>query len=292
VACQRAKVQLTCGFALLWLSIGAINQLPLPWLRLDAIQAQQPAAENTSLQPFFDRINNPVNVAFPPGQKLDITPPPPQLNLFDRAVLRTCGSIGTKVRAESFKQLLSFYPDVLQKAQQVSGGELRPGRRSKSQFLEDLMAIWFNEQGFEHIFCGEIYSANDIGGLHFYGRYLQLQNEGIGGRLPNNSQRGEVVPGVIYTIGVLLKQGDAFGGLRQRLVTDAIKGYAYVSNAQEIFLDTTRAFKTQGNTEGACIFPVRDKETGNSFQAVFVRENNAIITFYPDATPTGKACKS
>lgn len=285
MACQRAKVQLTCGFVLLWLSIGAIDQLPLPWLRLDAIQAQQPAAENTSLQPFFDRVNNPVNVAFPPGQKLDITPPPPQLNLFDKAVLRTCGSIGTKVRAESFKQLLSFYPDVLQKAQQLSGGELRPGRRSKSQFLEDLTAIWFNEQGFEHIFCGEIYSANDIGGLHFYGRYLQLQNKGIGGRLPNNSQRGEVVPGVIYTIGVLLKHGE-------RLVTDAIKGYAYVSNAQEILLDTTRAFKTQGNIEGACIFPVRDKETGNSFQAVFVRENNAIITFYPDATPTGKACKS
>jgi len=285
MACQRAKVQLTCGFALLWLSIGAIEQLPLPWLRLDAIQAQQPAAENTSLQPFFDRVDNPVNVAFPSGQKLDITPPPPQLNLFDKAVLRTCGSIGTKVRAESFKQLLSFYPDVLQKAQQLSGGELRPGRRSKSQFLEDLTAIWFNEQGFEHIFCGEIYSAKDIGGLHFYGRYLQLQNEGIGGRLPNNSQRGEVVPGIIYTIGVLLKQGEL-------LVTDAIKGYAYVSNAQEILLNTTRAFKTQENIEGACIFPVLDKETGNSFQAVFVKENNAIITFYPDATPTGKACKS
>jgi len=284
VACQHAKVQLTCGFALLWLSIGAIDQLPLPWLRLDALQAQQPTAE-TSLQPFFDRVNNPVNVAFPPGQKLDITPPPPQLNLFDKAVLRTCGSIGTKVRAESFKQLLSFYPDVLQKAQQLSGGELRPGRRSKSQFLEDLTAIWFNEQGFEHIFCGEIYSANDIGGLHFYGRYLQLQNERIGGRLPNNSQRGEVVPGIIYTIGVLLKQGEL-------LVTDAIKGYAYVSNAQEILLNTTRAFKTQENIEGACIFPVLDKETGNSFQAVFVKENNAIITFYPDATPTGKACKS
>lgn len=277
---QRA-IQLACGFAALWLSIGAIKQLPLPWLRLNAMQSQP--TETTSLQPFFDRVNNLVNVAFPQGQKVDITPLPPQLNLFDQAVLKTCGSIGTRVKAESFKQLLSSYPDVLQKAQQLTGGELRLGRKSKSQFLEDLMAIWFNKQGFEHIFCGQIYTANDIGGLHFYGRYLQLQNQGIGGRLPNNSRREEVVPGVIYTMGVLLKQG--------RLVTDEIKGYAYVSNAQEILLDATKAFKTQGNVEGACLFSVRDKETGNSFQAVFVRENNAIITFYPDATPKGKACK-
>lgn len=90
---------------------------------------------------------------------------------------------------------------------------------------------------------------------------------------------------MIYTMGVVLKQGE-------RLVTDEIKGYAYVSNAQEILLDATRAFKAQGNIEVTCIFPVRDKETGNSFQAVFVRENKAIITFYPDATPKGKACKN
>lgn len=282
MACWRTKVQLTCGFSLLWLIIEATAQLPLPWLRLNVSQAQQ--RENSSLQPFFDRFNNPVNVAFPRGQKLDITPPPPQLNLFDQAVLRTCGSIGTKVRAESFKQLLSEYPDVLQKAQQISGGELLPNRSSKSQFLEDLTAIWFNKQGFEHIFCGEIKSATEIGGLHFYGRYLQLQNDSIGGRLQNNSQQEEVVPGVIYTMGVVLKQGE-------RRVTDTLKGYAYVSNAQEILLDVTKAFKTQGNTEGACLYRVRDKETGNFFQAVFVRENNAIITFYPDATPKGKACK-
>lgn len=279
---HRRTIQLACSFVLLWLIIGAMA-VAMPWLRLNALQSQP--AETTSLQPFFDSVNNPVNVAFPRGQKIDITPLPPQLNLFDQAVLKTCGSVGTKVRAESFKQLLSFYPDILQKAQQLTGGELRPGRRSKSQFLEDLTAIWFNKQGFEHIFCGQIYAANDIGGLHFYGRYLQLQNEGIGGRLPNNSQRGEVVPGVIYTMGVVLKQGN-------RLVTDEIKGYGYVSNAQEMLLDATRAFKTQGNIEGACLFPVRDKETGTSFQAVFVRENNSIITFYPDATPKGNVCKT
>jgi len=240
--------------------------------------------ENTKLLPFFDNINNPVSVGFPARQQVDITPPPPQLNSFDQAVLKACGPIGTKVSTNSFKQLLSFYPDVLQKIQQASGGELRAGRSNKAEFLEDLTNIWFQRQGFEHIFCGEIYNANDIGGLHFYGRYLELQNQGIAGRLPNNQRREEVVPGVIYTMGVVIKQ-------KNRTVTDVIKGYGYLSNAEEILLDTTKIFKLQGNNEGACIYNVRDRETGKSFSNVFVRKEKAIITYYPDATPSGAKCK-
>ncbi|WP_445638501.1 EndoU domain-containing protein [Nostoc sp. DSM 114161] len=240
--------------------------------------------ENTKLLPFFDNVNNPVPVGFPAGQQLDITPPPPQLNSFDQAVLKICGPIGTRVSANSFKQLLSSYPDVLQKVQQASGGELLPGRRKKAQFLEDLTNIWFQRRGFEHIFCGEIYNANDIGGLHFYGRYLQLQNQGIGGRLSYNQRREEVVPGVIYTMGVVIKQ-------KNRTVRDVIKGYGYLSNAEEILLDTTKIFKLQGNNEGACIYNVRDRETGKSFPTVFVREEKAIVTYYTDATPFGAKCK-
>ncbi|MDF5709037.1 MAG: EndoU domain-containing protein [Nostoc sp. S4] len=241
--------------------------------------------ENTKLLPFFDNIDNPVPVRFPPGQKVDITPPPPQLNSFDGAVLKICGPIGSKVSANNFKQLLSFYPDVLLKVQQVSGGELRLGRKNKAQFIEDLTNIWFKHHGFEHIFCGEIYNANDIGGLHFYGRYLQLQNDGIGGRLPNNQEREEVIPGVIYTMGVVIKQ-------KNLTVTDIIKGYGYLSNAEEILLDATKIFKLQGNNEGSCIYNVRDRQTGKSFPTVFVRKEKAIITYYPDATPQGAKCIS
>ncbi|MBD2564634.1 EndoU domain-containing protein [Nostoc sp. UIC 10607] len=241
--------------------------------------------QNTQLLPFFDNVNNPVSVRFPPGQQVDITPPPPLLNSFDKAVLKLCGPIGTRVSSNNFKQLLSYYPDVLQKLQQASGGELRPGRRNKAQFLEDLTNIWFKRRGFEHIFCGEIYNADDIGGLHFYGRYLQLQDEGIGGRLPNNQGREEVIPNVIYTMGVVIKQ-------KNRTVTDVIKGYGYLSNAEEMLLDATKIFKLQGNNEEACIYNVRDRETGKSFPTVFVSKEKAIITYYPDATPQGAKCKS
>ncbi|KAF3890075.1 MULTISPECIES: EndoU domain-containing protein [Nostocales] len=250
------------------------------WLQNSA-NAQQ---KDIKLIPFFDSENNPVPVDFPEGQQLDISPPPPQLNPFDKAVLNVCGSIGTRVSPNKFKRLLSYYPDVLQKLQQASNGELRPGRKQKSQFLEDLTEIWFKRRGFEHIFCGEIYNANDIGGLHFYGRYLELQNLGIGGRYVSDTTREEVVPGVIYTLGVVIKQGN-------QLVTDVIKGYGYLSNAQEMLLDVTRVFKLQGETDGACIYNASDRETGKIFPTVFVRKEKAIITYYPDATPNGEKCK-
>jgi hypothetical protein len=251
---------------------------PLYWQNPVAAQPEE------RLLPFFDDVDNPVRVNFPRGQQVDITPPAPKLNAFDKAVLNTCGAIGTRVSQNKFQQLLSSYPEVLQKLQTVSGGEIFPGRKSKTQFLEDLTNIWFKRRGFEHIFCGEIYNANDIGGLHFYGRYLQLQNQGIGGRLPNNRQREEVVPGVIYTMGVVIKQGN-------QTIKDVIKGYGYLSNAEEMLVDATLAFKNQKNTEGACIYNVRDQDTGKTFPTVFVRKNQTIVTFYPDATPQGSKCK-
>lgn len=261
----------------------AIVLLAYPLYCQNPVNAQ--SQPNEKLLPFFDNVNNPVSVNFPSGQQVDITPPPPRLNRFDTAVLQICGPIGTRVTTNKFRQLLSAHPDVLQKLQQISGGELRPGRRNKAQFLEDLINIWFKRRGFEHIFCGEIYNANDIGGLHFYGRYLELQNEGIAGRLPNNQGREEVVPGVIYTLGVVIKQPN-------RTVTDVIKGYGYLSNAEEMLLAATRAFKQQGNNEGACIYNLRDDETRQSFPTVFVRKEKAIVTFYPDATPSGARCRN
>ncbi|MFB8791067.1 MAG: EndoU domain-containing protein [Potamolinea sp.] len=240
---------------------------------------------NTTLLPFFDNVNNPEQHKFPRGQKVDITPPPPQLNQFDLDVLKTCGSIGSKVRANDFKKLISNYPEVLSKIQQAVGGELLPTRKTPEEFRDDLTTAWFNRGGFEHIFCGELEGSKKIGGLHFVGRYLQLQNQKIGGRLANNLEKEEVIPGVVYTLGVVIKNGN-------QIVTDDLKGYALVSNASEILVDGTKALKAQGNAQGACILQVRDEDSGKSFSAVFVKDRSAVVTFYPDATPNGKPCRS
>ncbi len=267
---------------LLWLGVTSYSQPHLAGVYSTPPHNRPAVQASANLLPFFDEINNPVTVGFPAGQKVDITPPPPQLNAFDQSVLQICGPIGTRVRAETFKKLLSDYPQVLRQVKQAAG-ELRPGRTSDAEFLDDLTAIWFNRRGFEHIFCGDIKNSNEIGGLHFAGRYLQLQNQGIGGRLPNNSKREEVIPGAVYTLGVAIQQGNG-------TVTANMKSYAYPSNAQEILTDATKAFKTQSSSQRDCIYTVRDSETRQSFPAVFVRNDSAIITFYPDATPNGKKC--
>jgi hypothetical protein len=236
------------------------------------------------LAPFFDRQTNPVEVSFPRERPVDITPVPPVLNAFDRAVLDTCGPLGSRVSRDQFQYLMRQHPQVLARVKDAVGGALRGDRGSNTQFLEDLTDIWFDRHGFEHIFCGEIEGNNRIGGLHFVGRYWELQDLAIAGRLPNNARREEVVPGAIYTLGVLVRLGD-------REIADDLKGYPYLTNAEEMLVEVTRAFKRQGSAEGACLLSVRDRETGTSYPAVFVKSRNAIVTFYPDATPRGRSCR-
>lgn len=277
--------------ALLWQVIAAVaifSCLPTPNSLATSLPSPTTIAQATSsseLKLFFDTVNNPEQLGFPRGKKEDITPPPPQLSEFDRDVLKICGEIGTKLKASDFKQLMSNHPDVLREIKQAVGGQLLPVRNTEAEFLDDLTAVWSRREGFEHIFCGELETATKIGGLHYFGRYLQLQNQGIGGRLPNNLQKEEVIPGVVYTLGVVIKKSD-------RTWRDTLKGYPLVTDAKELLLDATKAFKAQGNAQGACILPVQDRDTRKSYSAVFVKSRDAIVTFYPDATPSGKPCKN
>lgn len=243
------------------------------------------AAQSSQMPPFFDTVQNPVQVRFPRNRPVDVTPPPPQLNGFDQAVLAACGPFGSAVPASRFRKLLQDHPQVLSQVQQAVGGELRPGRRSREAFLDDLTRAWSQRRGFAHIFCGEPKEDGQVGGLHYVGRYWQLQQQGQGGRLPNNTQREEVIPGAVYTVGVVIRAGD-------RTYTDTIKGYPYPSNAQEILMDATRLFKAQGNREGACTANIQDRDSRAGFSAVFVGNGSAIVTYYPDATPRGNACRS
>lgn len=226
--------------------------------------------------PFFDNIDNPVVVAF--GGKQDVTPPPPKLNEFDVAVNQLCGEPGTVVSREAFKATLNKFPDVLANLKTKVGGELVSGRTSNSEFIDDLTDVWFKAHGFDHVFCGEPDQRN-IGGLHFAGRYLDLQNRGLAGRLPNSDNRAEVEPGAIYSLGVVMLVGD-------REVKAPIKGYAYTLNAEEILGIAAKAYKDNpnlGSASQACLLSVTDD--GKTFANIFVAKNGGIRTFYTDATP-------
>lgn len=233
--------------------------------------------------PFFDNVNNPESL---PGGQADITPPAPTLDAFDKAVVNACGAPGKSVTPNEFKTLMRANAPVLERIKAYTGGRVyasRPVPASTEAFLSDLTDAWFEVKAFDHIFCGEV--ENSIGGLHFHGRYLDLQEKSMACRLPNFN-RNEVVSGVIYTMGVRMK------GERNRWVSHQTKGYGLTMSAEDLLKFGTRAFKENPTGSGgskACILSITDD--GKSFKAVFVRRRLGIRTFYPDATPGGEeAC--
>jgi Bacterial EndoU nuclease len=254
-----------------------------------------PGSGNIDLLPFFDNQNNPIPVDFPVGVQKDITPPPPQLVRFDQRVLAMCGAgFNAPISEQSFRKLLQDYPDVLNKLKTAAGGALKPNRSADAPFTDDLVQIWFSQRGFKHILCGEKgdQRGNNVpilDGLHFSGRYLQLQQQSRAGRFIDAATKQEVVDGVIYTFGTRVVKG------KMKIAEAPIKGYAYVLNAEEILIHTTKAFKlfnpAAGQAIASCLYTVSDPAAA-PFQAVFVKKQGAIRTFYPDATPAGSACGS
>jgi hypothetical protein len=238
---------------------------------------KKPRLRKKHLQPFFDLTDNPEVHHVPQGIAIDITPPPPQLSPFDRDILKVCGNLGSRPAAEDFRALLKAYPEVLQRIQQAVNGEIFAGRNSATEFLEDLTEIWFKRDGFEHIFCGSIESGQ-LKGMHYVGRYLQLQQQGLAGRMPNHQHQEETIAGVVYTIGVVVKYDD-------KLLFDRRNGYALVTDAAELLIAATQAFKKKARSRSAYTVAIVDADSGHTYPAVFVKEDNAIVTFYPDATP-------
>ncbi|GAB1543598.1 hypothetical protein NUACC21_62730 [Scytonema sp. NUACC21] len=257
---------------------GTSNRTNIDDITITDYGSSAPPSLPSGSVPFFDNINNPVSgLAY--GSPADVTPPAPALNSFDTAVVDLCGAPGTTVSRNSFQSMMQNNATVLANIKASVGGFLVLGRTSDAQFLEDLTNVWFNAEGFEHIFCGEPVQGGSIGGLHFVGRYVELQDKGLAGRLDNNASREEVIPETVYTMGVVMKVGT---GTAQ----SSIKGYPYTLNAEEILSKATLGYKNNPNTSStnqACHLSVTDE--GKSFTAVFVRRDGGIRTFYPDATP-------
>ncbi len=239
--------------------------------------------------PFFDDVDNPVTVKI--GGTVDMTPTAPVPEPFDQAVTATCGAAGKVVSKEEFKTLLRNHPDVLQRIMVFTNRQVfanRPARESTEDYLDDLTEAWFSIKAFDHIMCGQPEAGKDIGGLHFRGRYLQLQQTGEACRM-NNFSENEAVPGVIYSFGATMKAAN--GGTAK----SPVKGYGLTLSAEDILKAATRAFTenpTQSSESTACLQPLLDD--GKQFTTVFVRRASGIRTFYPDATPDANdpVCKA
>jgi Bacterial EndoU nuclease len=237
--------------------------------------------DSMKFQPFFDRQSQSEQLHSPEGRSADATPPLPTLNQFDQQVLAVCGEFGSLVGPGDVRRLFEQSPAVVKRIKQVVNGAIFAGRSRPAEFLDDLVQIWTQNHAFSHIFCGEM-KGEGIGGLHYVGRYAQLQQQGRAGRLPDNQSQEEVQEGAIYTVGIELQA-------RGRILRDRKKGYAYPSDAAALLEDGTWAFKQfqPGQTEGtrSCLYTVNDPDA-TPFDMVFVKTDRAIVTLYPDATPS------
>jgi hypothetical protein len=234
-------------------------------------EPRPPDETPTGLEPFFDTDDQPN----------DPTPRPPSLNAFDHAMLKVCGGWGSRPSRAAFRSALdeaALRPDVDRIYDALDGSILGP-RRELAQFKDELTSAWFDQEGFRHIFCGEP-SGGTVGGLHFSGRYLQMQEQGWGG-LATRCNSTEIVPPV-YTFGVRYRISR--GGLR----TACPKGYALNLDASEILVEATKALKLMlPRTSGKAMCLHRIAEANErAYHAVFVIKSGAVRTFYPDASPS------
>ncbi|HEX6012412.1 MAG TPA: EndoU domain-containing protein [Geminicoccaceae bacterium] len=223
------------------------------------------------LLPFFDDVDD------GPG---DPSPPTPSLDPFDRAVLEVCGAWGSRPRAQTFRAMLDR-PELQGEMERIHGA-LGGSPASLPRFKDELTSIWFAAGGFVHVFCGEP-EPGGVGGLHYRGRYLQLQEEGLAGLAGEAECPGtetEIEP-PIYAFGVRFRLPT--GGALQ---TDCRTGYAYDLGAGDLLIHATMAYQAHHRAAGAemCLHEVATPGA-RPYLAVFVVRGNGVRTFYPDATP-------
>jgi hypothetical protein len=231
--------------------------------------AETPTGMSASTPPpafpvFFDDIDQGPD---------DPTPPQPAFTEVDLGVLRLCGDWGDAVPASGFRAFLDDRPSLRDSLLATLRGD-----------IDTLERAWFDESGFRHIFCGEPYQREDgrwtLGGLHYMGRYAQAQLNGWAGRLEGGCSVVEIEP-PIYTEGVMFRTPDGDTGVK------CINGYALGLTASDMLHEVTKAYRLArgqlGSGTEACRHRVLDD--GKGYEAVFVMRNDAIVTFYPDATP-------
>jgi len=246
-------------------------------------------ASNEACLPFFDNEANPIKLK---NGNADITPPAPTLDAFDEAVNQVCGPSGKVTSRAEFVTLMKAHPAVLADVMRFTSGKVfgdEPTTQDADTYLQALTRAWYDVHAFDHIFCGETEGEKKIGGLHFVGRYVQLQKTGEACRLPN-FKSNEVVPGSIYSMGVKMKKANG------QFISHEIKGYGLTYSAAEILKAGTRALAenpTSSSSSTACLQRVSDGPT--HYTMVFVRRKQGVRTFYPDATPDKAAtqpCKA
>ena len=257
-----------------WLQILVPNMQPQQrWVATGCGQITAAALPAAWLLPFFDDAT---------AARADPSPPPPPLDALDRGVLEVCGPWGSRPSARDFRAMLDR-PEVEPEVAKLYDGldrAVRGGKVPLRRFKDELTDVWFDASGFEHVFCGEP-RADQLGGMHYRGRYLDLQQQGIAGLMSGAECRATEIEPPVYTVGVRYRLPGG-GTLR----TACPKGYAYDLGAADLLLVATQAYRELRRRRGAemCLEEIA-VSIDRPYLAVVVVRGDAIRTFYPDLSP-------
>lgn len=238
-----------------------------------------------ALQPFFD--NNKATF---------YAPEKPAITDFDKDVLKLCGGWGAHVNAVDFETMLASKSnnELVERLQKALGNRIFNKTKTKKEFIHQLRRVWFEQKGFQHVFCGEPESY-DLGGFHYAARYWQAQEKGWAGyrKLAKNIKKRpiaqcqkfylkEQIRPPIYSLSI---QYQVPGSSKKRV--KCLSGYNHEMNAEAILIAGTRAFKQANkhvgkNTKEACLYQSRQDNIGKHYSQMVIKRR-ALRTFYPIA---------
>ena len=237
-----------------------------------------------AFEPFFD--DNPATRH---------APPPPPITDLDLDILILCGGWGAPVHARDFEALLlrGEHRDTLRRIRDALGSRIYSAAGDDAEFVRQLRRAWFEQKGFQHIFCGEPGVGRDLGGLHFAPRYWQAQDEGWAGyrRLMRDHQSRPVakcrehflrerVEPPVFTISIaFINPNDPRNNVK------CVGGYHYEMNAERLLIAASAAFKQANrrvdpNASEACLYDTRVAGVEPHYSNLVIRQR-AIRTFYP-----------
>ncbi len=199
----------------------------------------------------------------------DMTPRAPELNALDRQILALCGPLGSQASRHDFAALLTRDGEIRNKLKAVLPAD---------NVVEAAAELWFARRGFEHVFCGQI-KGSSLAGMHWIGRYAELQSKDLAGRLPKNKKES-LLKDRVYTVGVQ-------AATDQGVVEDPEKGYAYGYDAATLLVEGTRAASAYPRAKG-CLVTTRSGQ--GEIQQLLVLDHGALVTLYPVTKSKEQAC--
>lgn len=198
-----------------------------------------------------------------------MTPRSPELNALDRQILALCGPLGSQASRHDFAALLTRDGEIRNKLKAVLPAD---------NVVEAAAELWFARRGFEHVFCGQI-KGSSLAGMHWIGRYAELQNKDLAGRLPKNKKES-LLKDRVYTVGVQ-------AATDQGVVEDAEKGYAYGYDAATLLVEGTRVASAYPRAKG-CLVTTRSGQ--GEIQQLLVLDHGALVTLYPVTKSREQPC--